>query len=159
MSSSSSAKPFNKVLEEFVQFIVWTKFILWTILAKPVKGSQVRKCTTVRHVCIFGQGIIRNTKYMYFSNTPFMPFNFPCVYFIVPRYMHEGHRRIWFSYLRYQHLLYTYLVYMYTKPVNIHFHVLWLATPVRDIHWISTSLQNTMDLCANNHLSSRVLTR
>ena len=100
------------------------------------KGPKLGNAQQSGCVCIFGQGIVRNTKYMYFSNTPFMPFNFPCVCFILQRYMHKGHCCIWFSYLRYQHLLYTYLVY--TKPVNIHFHTLWLATQVGDIHLIFT---------------------
>ena len=34
---------------------------------------------------------------------------------------------------------------VYTKPVNIHFRALWLATQAQDIHWISIGLQNTMD--------------
>ena len=40
------------------------------------------------------------------------------------------------------------------NSVNIHFHMLWLATQAWDIHWISTGLQNTMHACMSNSISS-----
>ena len=40
------------------------------------------------------------------------------------------------------------------NSVNIHFHMLWLATQTWDIHWISTGLQNTMHACMSNSISS-----
>ena len=50
-------------------------------------------------------------------------------------------------------LVYIYAFSIDTKPVNIHFRALhFLVTQAQDIHWISTGLQNTMDICTCNHL-------